>query len=117
VQGRLGLHHRHVQDGVQLWKIHPMEARRLSWPTTDQQIGQIGDFGPAGEHLGRSRGVQRVGLHREDVQSRARRATLSPQVQQGQDVQPCAKAQLGHRKASSPRPGLWQATALQEDRP
>ncbi len=107
------LHDRKVEAGAQAREVDAVETVRRR-PAANQLGGEIGQSGPG---LQRPRGVlsrQRKGLDREDVEPAASGSRAPPQVQQRQDVQPRAEAELADGEAGAPLPGPRQAAAGQE---
>ena len=106
-----------VQHRVEVRQVDAVKARRRRRPGADQGLGRIRQFGPVGQGARRLLRRQRKPLDRKDVQSSACGAGPSPQVQQGRDVQPGAKAQFRDGEGGPPGPDLRQAAAVQEHRP
>ena len=76
-----------------------MEASGLTWPSRGEQVGEIREFGPVRQRPASLVGGDRVGLDAEDVEESARRAVSPPEIEQGQDIEAGAEAELADAEA------------------
>jgi len=94
-----------------------VEAPALSGPLGKEERRQGRQFRPGGEGALGVLARHQVGLDAEEVQAPALGTLPAPEVQQGQDVEPRPKAQLGDGEAPASRPGRRQVASLEEHGP
>jgi len=99
-----------------LRQVQAVKAGRSGGPDIQQGGRGFGQFGPGGQGAGGRVAAQREALDGEDMQAAVLWPGAAPQVQQGDDVQPCAEAQFGDGEIGAASPAVRQAAAVKEDR-
>lgn len=107
---------RHINGGGKIMQVDPMEPTRAAGPAPGDRLGDVGDFRPSGQSpLSVPRGY-RMSFDAEDAQPGTRRSGAPPEIEQGDDVQARAEAELSDSEVRAIRPSLGKATAPQENR-
>jgi hypothetical protein len=93
-----------------------MPASGLPRPPGDEWRDNRRQLRPARQGARSVVGADRKRLDGKDMQHRAGRSGLAPEVEQGRDIEPGPEPQFAYDESPAALPGVRQATAAQEDR-